>query len=153
MPDAAPRYAVDGHVLLFTLGVTVLAGLFFGPAPAFKISQSPIQETLRESGRGVSGSRQRLQGVFVVAEMAIALVLLFGAGLMIRSLTQLWRVDPGFHPHNVVTFRFSVAPSLVSNPAQSPRSRASKPFRWRAARCRWRATPSCPSGWKARRGR
>jgi predicted permease len=122
MPDALPRaneISLDGHVLFFTLAITVLAGILFGLAPAFKISQSHVQETLRESGRGLSGARQRLQGVLVVVEIAIALVLLFGAGLMIRSLTQLWSVNPGFNPHNVLTFGFSVAPSLVSNPTQS----------------------------------
>ncbi len=122
MPDALPRadeISLDSHVLLFTLAITVVAGILFGLAPAFKISQCQVQQTLRESGRGLSGARQRLQGILVVVEMAIALVLLCGAGLMIRSLTQLWSVNPGFNPHNVLTFGFSVAPSLVSNPSQS----------------------------------
>jgi predicted permease len=122
MPDALPRankISLDAHVLIFTIAVTVLAGILFGLAPAFKISQSHLQETLRENGRSLSGARQRVQGVLVVVEMAIALVLLFGAGLMIRSLSQLWSVNPGFNPHNVLTFGFSMAPSLVSNPSQS----------------------------------
>jgi len=122
MPDALPRadeITLDGRVLIFTLAISVIAGILFGLAPAFRISQTRVQETLRENGRGLSGARQRTQGALVIVEMAIALVLLFGAGLMIRSLTHLWNVDPGFNPHNVLTFGFSVAPALVSDPAKS----------------------------------
>ena len=118
LPDALPRAEevhLDGRVLLFMLAVSALAGILFGLAPALKNSQSDLQETLKEGGRGASGTRHRAQRVFVVVEMALALVLLAGAGLMIRSLTKLWRVDPGFNPHNVLTFGMSF-PSEIKTP-------------------------------------
>ena len=87
----------------------------FGLAPALKNSQRDLHETLKEGGRGSSGARHRAQRVFVVVEMALALVLLAGAGLMIRSLAKLWSVDPGFDPHNVLTFYMSF-PSASSSP-------------------------------------
>ena len=110
---------LDGRVLVFTLAISLLAGFFFGLAPAFRTSHAHVQQSLRENSRSLSGGRQRTQAVLVVAEMALALVLLFGAGLMIRSLTGLWSVNPGFNPHNLMTFGFSVAPSLLSSPSQS----------------------------------
>jgi putative ABC transport system permease protein len=122
LPDALPRaeeIGLDARVLIFTLAISLFAGFMFGLAPAFRTSQSRVQETLRESGRGLSGARQHVQGVFVVGEMAMALVLLVGSGLMIRSLAQLWSVSPGFNPHNLLTFGISLAPSLASNPAGS----------------------------------
>ncbi len=117
LPEALARAEevhLDGRVLLFMLAASVLAGIMFGLAPALKNSQHDIHETLREGGRGVSGARHRAQSVFVVVEMALALVLLAGAGLMIRSLSKLWRVDPGFDPHNVLTFYTSSPP--ISSP-------------------------------------
>jgi hypothetical protein len=78
------------------------------------MSPSNQQETLKEGGRGVSGTRHRVQSVFVVAEMAMALVLLAGASLMIRSMMRLWSVDPGFNPHNVMTVGFSLPPSMMT---------------------------------------
>jgi len=120
LPETLPRaedVGLDGRVLLFTLAVSILAGVVFGLAPALKISRPNLQETLRESGHGASGARHRAQGVFVVAEMALALVLLTGAGLMIRSLTRLWTVNPGFNSHNVLVFEVSLAPSLGASPA------------------------------------
>ncbi|MGH9765088.1 MAG: hypothetical protein ACREDR_48725, partial [Blastocatellia bacterium] len=78
-----------------------------------------LQETLNESGRGASGTRHRAQGVFVVIEMAMALVLLIGAGLMIHSLIDLWDVNPGFNPHGVLTFAVSLSPSLGVSAATS----------------------------------
>ena len=122
LPDALPRaeeVGLDARVLIFTLAISLFAGFMFGLAPAFRTSQSRLQETLRESGRGLSGARQRVQGVFVVGEIAMALVLLAGSGLMIRSLARLWSVNPGFNPHNLLTFGISLAPSLASNPAGS----------------------------------
>ena len=112
LPEALPRAEevhLDGRVLLFMLAVSVLAGILFGLAPALKNSQHDLQETLKEGGRGSSGSRHRAQRVFVVVEMALAVVLLAGAGLMIRSLAKLWSVDPGFDPHNVLTLRLIVS--------------------------------------------
>ncbi len=110
MPDALPRAQsvhIDGRVLLFTMAATVLAGMFFGLAPALKTSRAGFHETLQEGGRGSSGARHRMQGLFVVVEMAMALVLLAGAGLMIRSLAKLWGVHPGFNPRHVITFAVS----------------------------------------------
>jgi len=118
LPEALPRaeeVQLDGRVLLFTLAAAVLAGILFGLAPALKTSRADLQETLSEAGRGLSGARHRAQSVFVVVEMALALVLLAGAGLMIRSLAKLWRIDPGFDPHNVLTFYVSF-PSTIDSP-------------------------------------
>jgi predicted permease len=113
VPDALPRAEevhLDGHVLLVMLAVSVLAGILFGLAPALRNSRCDLQETLKEGGRGGSGARHRAQRVFVVVEMALALVLLAGAGLMVRSLANLWKVDPGFDPHNLLTFSLSYPP-------------------------------------------
>jgi len=117
LPEALPRAEevhLDGRVLFVMLAASVLAGILFGLAPALKNSQHDLQETLKEGGRGSSGARHRVQSVFVVAEMALALVLLTGAGLMIRSLAKLWSVDPGFDPHNVLMFNTSSPP--ISSP-------------------------------------
>ncbi len=119
LPEALPRAEeihLDGRVLLFMLAASVLVGILFGLAPALKNSQHDLQETLKEGGRGLSGPRHRAQRVFVVVEMALAVVLLAGAGLMIRSLTKLWSVDPGFDPHNVLTFDLSL-PAASGSPA------------------------------------
>jgi len=118
LPKALPRAEevhLDGRVLLFMLAASVLAGVLFGLVPALENSQHDLQETLKEGGRGSSGPRHRAQRIFVVVEMALAVVLLAGAGLMIRSLSKLWGVDPGFDPHNVLTFDLSF-PSAISSP-------------------------------------
>jgi predicted permease len=113
LPTALPRAEeihLDLRVLLFTLAASVLAGILFGLAPALKNSQIGLHETLKEGGRGLSGARHRAQGTFVAAEMALAVVLLAGAGLMIRSLARLSNVDPGFDPHDLLTFSSSFPP-------------------------------------------
>jgi len=118
LPEALPRVEevhLDGRVLLFMLGASLFAGVLFGLAPALKNSQGDLQETLKEGGRGASGARHRAQRIFVVVEMALALVLLAGAGLMIRSLSKLWGVNPGFDPHNVLTFSMTL-PSTLRSP-------------------------------------
>jgi predicted permease len=122
LPETLPRaqdVGVDGRVLIFTLIASIVAGVLFGLAPALKIARPNLQETLKESGRGASGTRHRAQGVFVVVEMAMALVLLIGAGLMIRSLLDLWNVNPGFNPQGVLTFAVSLSPSLGANATTS----------------------------------
>ena len=120
LPEALPRAQdihLDGRVLLFTFGISVLAGILFGLVPAFRTSRSGIHETLKESGRGGSGARNRTQTIFVAVEMALALVLLVGAGLMVRSMAKLWNTDPGFDPHNVVSFSVASARPLGATPA------------------------------------
>ncbi len=115
VPTALPRadeVGLDTRVLIFTVAISLLAGMLSGLAPALKISQWRLSETLKEGGRGASGGRGRAQSIFVAVEMALALVLLIGAGLMIRSLTALWNIDPGFRPDNVLTFRLNFPPSL-----------------------------------------
>jgi hypothetical protein len=83
-----------------------------GLAPALKTSQWRFNETLKETGRGAVTGRLRAQGVFVAVEIGLALVLLIGAGLMLRTLSALWRVDPGFNPDNVMTFGLNLPPSM-----------------------------------------
>src|SRR5262249_8121268 len=87
-------------------------GILFGLAPALRVSRPDLHNTLKEGGRGLSGVRHRAQGAFVVTELAMALVLLVGAGLMIRSLVRLWSVDPGFSSQNVMTFGLSLPPAM-----------------------------------------
>jgi len=117
LPTALPRteeIGLDIRVLFFTLAISLLAGILFGLVPALKMSPSRLQYTLKEGGRGMSGGRHRVQGAFVVAEMAMALVLLAGAGLMIRSLTRLWGVDPGFNSRNVLTVGLTLPQSMMA---------------------------------------
>ncbi len=120
VPQSLPRaenVGLDGRVLLFTLLVSVLSGVVFGLAPAFRTSRTDVNFTLNQSGRSLVGSHHRAQAIFVTVEMAMALVLLVGAGLMIRTLTRLWSINPGFDPHNVITFTITPSHSLQK---QSP---------------------------------
>ena len=126
LPGTLPRaneVSLDSRVLLFTMVLSLFAGIFFGLAPALKTSRVDLQEVLKESGRGSSGARHRLQGVFVAVEVAMALILLVGAGLMIRSLAALWRVNPGFNPSHAITFSLSLPASpttTVGGNARAP---------------------------------
>jgi predicted permease len=113
LPEALPRAEnihLDARVLLFTFAVSALAGILFGLVPALKTSRGDVHETLKEGARGSTGAHHRAQRAFVVAEMALGIVLLAGAGLMIRSLTKLWNVNPGFDPHNLLFFSSSFPP-------------------------------------------
>jgi predicted permease len=115
LPVSLPRageIGLDTRVLFFTVLVSLACGIFFGLGPALKSARTNLHDTLKEGGRGGSGSRNRAQGVFVAVEMAMALVLLIAAGLMIRSLSALSKVNPGFDPHNVMTFGVALPPSM-----------------------------------------
>ena len=115
LPSGLPRASevgMDWKVLLFTAGAALLCGILFGLAPALRISKPNLQDTLKEGARGAGGGKHRAQGTFVVAEMAMALVLLIAAGLMIRSLNALWSVNPGFDAHNVLAFGVSLPTSM-----------------------------------------
>ncbi len=117
LPTTIPRAAdvgVDRRVLIFTVVISVLTGILSGLAPALKTSQWRLSERLKEGERGASGSHGRAQGLLVALEMALALVLLIGAGLMIRSLSALWNIDPGFRADNVWTFGLSLSPAMMT---------------------------------------
>ena len=122
VPSALPRandVRLDPRVLLFTLAISLVAGILFGLAPALRTSHPDLHETLKEGGRGGSGARYRTQGIFVIVEMALTVVLLVGAGLTIRTLVGLWSVNPGFDPHNVLSFNVGFPPTTAtSSPAQ-----------------------------------
>jgi len=101
---------LDWHVVLFTVGVALATGLIFGLIPALHSSKTDLTTTLKESaGRSGSGFRQnKVRSVLVVIEVALALVLLIGSALLIRTAAALGRVDPGFDAHNVLTMRMSL---------------------------------------------
>jgi len=125
LPQALPRsesIGLDGRVLLFTLFASALAGIVFGLVPALKTSRTQVSTTLNEFRRSVAGTRSRAQSTFVVVEMAMALVLLVGAGLMVRTLMHLWNLDPGFNPQNVLSFVISMPPSLAKGSPDAVRA-------------------------------
>lgn len=116
----AEQVGVNPLVLGFTLAVSLLTGLLFGLAPALEASRVHLSDTLKESSRGTAGSSRgrRIRDALVVAEVGLALVLLVGAGLMVRSFLQLSGVDPGFDAKNVLTLRVILPPAKYSEDAQ-----------------------------------
>lgn len=107
-PVSLPRLGeirADGQVIFFTLLISILTGVIFGLAPAFAASKADLNETLKETGRGGSAGPRgnKMRRLLVAFELALAFILLIGAGLLIRSFWQMQRVSPGFDPHNVLT--------------------------------------------------
>jgi predicted permease len=118
-----PRVAgvtMDWRVLTFTFAVSLITGLLFGLAPAWHAAHVVTHESLKEGGRGntASGGAQRVRRVLIVSEIALSLILLAGAGLLIKSFVRLQQVDPGFRPDNVLTMRISLPQQRYQQPAQ-----------------------------------
>ena len=112
-PSQLPRLQavkMDWQILGFTLAVTLLTGLLFGLVPAWQGAKLNLNELLKEGGRGgTGGTRQRrLRNVLVAAEVALALILMVGAGLLLRSFAKLQQIDPGFNPEGVLTMKLSL---------------------------------------------
>jgi predicted permease len=119
LPTALPkmlRVSPDSHVLIFAVAVSGLTGVLFGLIPAMRTSLPKLQETLKKGGRGIAAGRHVTQSVLVVAEISLALVLLTGAGLMIRSMNRLWNVNPGFDSHNLMFFTVGFPPPSKPDP-------------------------------------
>jgi predicted permease len=112
-PANLPRLdevALDGRVLLFTLGTTAVTGLAFGLAPALRLARTDIQAALQDAGKGSTGGvgRERLRGLLVTTEIALAVMLVIGAGLLVRSFSLLLDTDPGFNATGVLTFQLDL---------------------------------------------
>ena len=105
------RVAVNLPVLGFTLAVAVITGLVFGLAPALEATRFDLHDSLKEGGKNVGGGGHRVRNVFVITQVALALVLLVGAGLLVRSLNRLQSVDPGFNAQNLLTVRVTLPTS------------------------------------------
>ena len=102
--------ALDGRVLAFTLGIALVTGLLFGLAPALQASRADLHALLQQGGRAAMAAGRRLRDGLVVGELALAMMLLIGAGLMIGSFLRLQRVDTGFDPDGVLTVRLDLPP-------------------------------------------
>ncbi|MGH7501740.1 MAG: ABC transporter permease [Longimicrobiales bacterium] len=118
-PPGIPRLddlSVSAPVIGFTFLVSLVTGLLFGLAPAVQAARAPLSTVLRDTERGDGAHMGRIRPLLVVAEIALALVLLVGAGLMIRTAMALQSVDPGFNPDNVLTVRVTVPASRYADP-------------------------------------
>ncbi len=111
---------IDGRVLLFTLLVAVLTGILFGLAPAWSAAKVNLMDTLKEASRGSSGTvrRHRLLNSFVVCQLALSVVLLVGAGLLVRSFARLTRVHPGFDASQLLTMETELSHSPYTSEAR-----------------------------------
>jgi putative ABC transport system permease protein len=122
-PRDLPRIedvTIDARVLAFTLGVSLLTGLLFGLVPALQAWSAAVGDTLKDGGRGSLGTKRgsRLRDLLVVSELALAIVLLVGAGLMIRSFDALQAIDAGFDPRHVLSMVVSVRGAPSGEPAR-----------------------------------
>ena len=122
VPAGIPRLdqvGLDTRTLLFTMGLSVLAALLFGILPAIRLSDTGLQGILAGGSRAAgAGSRGRIRYVFMVSEIALALVLLTGAGLVLKSFNRLLRVRPGFEPKNLLAATVNLPPAKYPEPRQ-----------------------------------
>jgi putative ABC transport system permease protein len=124
LPSRLPRadeVALDYRVLLFAAGVSLLTGLLVGMLPAFRAARADVAATLQDGGRGYTGGQRRniTQAALVVAEIALAFVLLVGAGLLVKSFTTLTSVERGFSAERVLVFDFRLPTESLSRPARA----------------------------------
>jgi putative ABC transport system permease protein len=123
LPERAPRVgevALDGAVLAFTFLVALGTGILFGLLPALQTARVDSAQTLKEGGRGGTAGRrrQRVRALLVVSEVSLALVLLVGAGLLLKSFVHVLRADPGFEPEGALTLTVSLPPASYDAPAK-----------------------------------
>ncbi len=123
LPSNFPRSAdihVDGAAVAFTAATSLATGLFFGLVPAFQASRLRITESLKEGERGAEGVRHnRVRGALVASEIALAVILLIGTGLLLRSFSRLEAVDPGFKSDHVLTLEVSLPDSRYADPQKA----------------------------------
>lgn len=121
-PGSLPRadeIRFDAAVWLFALAVSLASSVLFGLAPALRIRTHSVERALRAGARSIAGSARRLQSAYVIAEVALAVVLLVSAGTLARTFLSLSSLTPGVNVHNVLTARFALSPEALADPARS----------------------------------
>jgi predicted permease len=116
LPESMPRadnISVNLPVLLFSFGISIAVGILFGLAPALRSFRVDVQSSLKTADRGSTRGRHHGQSILVIVQMALTLVLLVGSGLLLRTIRQLWSVNPGFDTQHVITFKVGLSPSLT----------------------------------------
>jgi predicted permease len=108
---------VNSSVLSFTFGVSIAVGILFGLAPALKSSKADLQSSLKEGGRSSTSAHHRAQSSLLIVQMALTLVLLVGAGLLLRTIRHLWETNPGFDTQHLITFKVGLSPSAAKSGA------------------------------------
>ena len=121
-PDTLPRTAgivIDGRALAFSALVASMTVALFGLFPALQVSRTAFVDTLRQGGRGATSARQRMRAAILTIEVALSVLLLLGAGLMLRSLLRIYAVDPGFDTNDVAHFSVTLPDARYSDPTQA----------------------------------
>jgi hypothetical protein len=108
---------LNAPVLFYTLLVSLIVGILFGLVPALRSWNADLQVSLKEGGRGSTIVHRRARSSFVVAQVALTLVLLVGAGLLLRTILHLWEVKPGFDTDDIIAFKVGVSHSLTKKPS------------------------------------
>jgi predicted permease len=122
LPHTLPRSENIGlhlPVLLYTVVASIAVGIVFGLAPALQCASPNVQGSLQQASRGTTTGRNRLLSRLVVVQFALTLVLMTGAGMLLRSIRNLWHVNPGFDTKHVISFQVGLSPSSTSNPART----------------------------------
>ncbi|HLY18733.1 MAG TPA: ABC transporter permease [Bryobacteraceae bacterium] len=122
VPGGLPRtgnIGLDTSVLLFTLGISMAVGILFGLVPSWSCTRNEPLAALSQGGRGSSGGSQRLQRALAIVQISMALILLTGASLLLRTIQNLWRVDPGFDTQGVISFKVGLSPSAFRTPTDT----------------------------------
>jgi predicted permease len=122
LADQVPRaeeISIDGRVLLFVAGASIVTGILAGALPALRAGRTDLTDALKEGGRNDGAVALRTRRLLIVCEVALSLLLLMGAGVMIRTLSALRHVDAGFDPHNVLTLQVTLPKARYGTPARS----------------------------------
>jgi putative ABC transport system permease protein len=120
VPGSLPRsdnINMNVAVLLFAFGISLAVGILFGLAPALKSSKANLQTSLKEWARGSTAAHHRAQSSLVIVQMALTVMILVGAGLLFRTVHNLWDVKPGFDTHDIITFKVGLSPSAAKTPS------------------------------------